>query len=232
LGLFFGGYVVVHLLTNASVLGGAAMFQMNVDRIHSLGPALPIVEWTFLFLPILFHALVGWAIIFGAVPNISEYRFISNFRYTLQRVTAIILFFFIVGHVLHMHHLGAAFGGARFKPEFAASSMAEALQSAVWIQIFYAVGVISAAFHLGNGFWTAGITWGIWTSPAAQNRANYIATAFGLFVMLAGISAVIGAAKVDIPAAQKIEERMLQERMRLQGEEVNVSATEGSPSTN
>ena len=219
-GLFFGGYVVVHLLTNASVLAGVAMFQMNVDRIHSLGPALPLVEWTFLFIPILFHALVGWAIIFGAVPNLSEYRFVGNIRYTLQRVTAIILFVFILGHVLHMHHLGAAFGGGKFKPEQAASSMAAALQPAPWIQLFYAMGVLSAAFHLGNGLWTAGITWGLWTTPAAQRRANYFAIALGLFVMIAGISAIVGARKVDIPEAQKIEERMAVEQERLRGESV------------
>ena len=151
-GLFFGGYVVVHLLTNASVLAGVAMFQMNVDRIHSLGPALPLVEWTFLFIPILFHALVGWAIIFGAVPNLSEYRFVGNIRYTLQRVTAIILFVFILGHVLHMHHLGAAFGGGKFKPEQAASSMAAALQPALWIQLFYAMGVFPRRFTWAMGY--------------------------------------------------------------------------------
>ena len=35
-----GAYMTVHLLTNASTLGGPAMFQKNVDLIHSLGPAL------------------------------------------------------------------------------------------------------------------------------------------------------------------------------------------------
>ena len=35
-----GAFVVVHLLTNASVLGGAASFQSRVDLIHSLGPLL------------------------------------------------------------------------------------------------------------------------------------------------------------------------------------------------
>src|SRR3954463_12839641 len=42
-----GAYMVVHLLTNASVLGGPASFQDQVDTIHRLGPILPLVEWTF-----------------------------------------------------------------------------------------------------------------------------------------------------------------------------------------
>jgi succinate dehydrogenase / fumarate reductase, cytochrome b subunit len=34
-----GAYMVVHLLTNASVLDGAATFQRRVYAIHSLGPS-------------------------------------------------------------------------------------------------------------------------------------------------------------------------------------------------
>jgi len=39
-----GGYVVIHLLTNATILDGPATYQSQVDRIHSLGIILPLVE--------------------------------------------------------------------------------------------------------------------------------------------------------------------------------------------
>src|SRR5205823_9074663 len=52
-----GAYMVVHLLTNASVLDSSAAFQRNVYQIHSLGAVLPMVEWTFIFLPLLYHAI-------------------------------------------------------------------------------------------------------------------------------------------------------------------------------
>ncbi len=230
-GLFFGGYVVVHLLTNASVLASVQMFQLNVDRIHSLGPLLPLVEWIFLFIPIIFHALVGWAIIFGASPNLSDYRYVGNVRYTLQRVTAIILFFFIVGHVLHMHHLGTAFGGGHFKPEEASSSMGAALQLAFWIPLFYALGVLSAAFHLGNGIWTAGITWGLWITPAAQKRANSIAIAVGLLVAVLGIAAIVGARNVDVDRARTIEKTMQARKQWLLGEGAAASGMVDRPAT-
>jgi succinate dehydrogenase / fumarate reductase cytochrome b subunit len=216
-GLFFGGYVIVHVVTNASLLAGAATYQSSVDRIHALGPALPIIEWTFVFIPIIFHTLVGWAIILGATPNLGEYRYVGNVRYTLQRVMAIILFFFIVGHVLHMHHLGTAFGGGRFRPEHASSSTAEALRP-LPIQLLYALGVLAAAFHLGNGIWTAGIAWGVWTTPAAQRRANAIAIAVGVFVALAGFGGLIGARSLDIEQAKIIEQRMDVIRRAMRGE--------------
>ena len=58
-----GAFLIVHLLTNASVLGGAAAFQSRVDLIHSLGPLLPAVEWIFIFIPMLFHAVMGFVIV-------------------------------------------------------------------------------------------------------------------------------------------------------------------------
>ena len=222
-GLFFSGYVVVHLLTNASLLAGPRMFQENVDRIHSLGPALPVVEWVFLFLPFLFHMLVGWAVILGAAPNLSDYRYVGNVRYTLQRVTAIILFFFVLGHVAHMHHYGAWVGGGLFKPEGASSSLAAALQSALWIQLLYAIGVFSAAFHVGNGIWTAGIAWGVWTTPGAQKRANKIAWVVGIWIALTGVLSIIGARNVDPKQAEAIEKVMQERKQWLLGEDSAAS---------
>ena len=164
-----GAYLVVHLLTNASVVNGPMTFQEQVDRIHSLGVALPFVEWTFIFIPILFHALVGWLIIAGAVPNAGSYAYASNVRYTMQRATGIIAFLFILFHVVQLHHtLGAplrnfeGFGG-QFDAEHAASSASIAL-APLWVKIVYTIGMLSVVYHFANGLWTQGITWGLWTS--------------------------------------------------------------------
>ena len=67
-----GAYMVVHLLTNASVLAGRDVFQDKVDKIHSLGPVLPLVEWTFIFLPIIFHAVVGVMIVRSGMSNTAQ----------------------------------------------------------------------------------------------------------------------------------------------------------------
>src|SRR5438128_1624995 len=64
-----GAYMVIHLLTNASVLDGPATFQRRVYAIHSLGAVLPLVEWTFIFLPLLCHAVFAILITRGALPN-------------------------------------------------------------------------------------------------------------------------------------------------------------------
>jgi len=196
-----GAYMVVHLLVNASVQNGPGTFQEAVYQIHSLGRLLPFVEWTFIFIPILFHAIFGVVIIAGGLPNTGQYPTASNIRYTLQRVTGILAFLFIVWHVFHMHGwihadwwidgVAKNLGGAKFRPFNAASSAGLALQSFAVI-VGYVIGVLACVFHLANGIWTMGITWGVWTSPAAQRRANWVCTAFGIGLAVVSLAALQG----------------------------------------
>ncbi len=213
-----GAYMVVHLLTNASVLAGAATFQANVDRIHSLGPILPLVEWTFIFIPILFHAILGVAFIWGAVPNTSDYPYSSNIRYMLQRATGMIAFAFIAFHIWHLHKYGEPFGGGAFDPHHATSTAGTAIQSALWIQLAYAVGVLACVYHLANGIWTMGITWGVWTSSEAQRKASYACGGFGVLLAVVGLAALSGFRMVDVEEAAAVEDRLETHRKIAEGE--------------
>jgi succinate dehydrogenase / fumarate reductase cytochrome b subunit len=121
-----GAFLVVHLLTNSSVLAGAASFQSRVDLIHSLGPLLVPVEVAFIFLPMLFHAAVGFVIIANGLPNVGSYPYVGNVRYTLQRATGMIAFVFIIWHIYQLHWLGAPLGGGKFDPHHATSTAATA----------------------------------------------------------------------------------------------------------
>ena len=201
--------MVVHLIVNSSVINGAATFQNNVLNIHKLGALLPLVEWTFIFIPILFHAIFGFVIIAGGMPNTHNYPLAANYRYTLQRATGVIAFFFIMLHVFHMHgwfhneswlhYVVEPMGGGQFRPYNATSTAGAALQNGV-IVVLYAIGVTACVYHLANGIWTMGITWGVWTSPRAQRRASYVCSAFGLLLMVVSAAALFGMrAAVDTP---------------------------------
>lgn len=214
-----GAYMVVHLLTNASVLDSAAAFQRNVYQIHSLGAALPVVEWVFIFLPLLYHAIYGVLIVRGALPNSSTYKTSSNIRYTLQRATGMIAFVFIMWHVFHMHgwfhadwwqkSIAEPLAGAKFKPFNAASTAAEAMRISLIVPILYAIGVLSCVFHLANGIWTFGITWGVWVTPAAQRWATAACLVFGLGLAAVSMGALGGFAfGVDVKQAQDVEKAM------------------------
>ncbi len=218
-----GAYMCVHLLTNATVLDSPATFQKNVYSIHSLGMLLPFVEWAFIFLPLIFHAVFGFVIIRSGLPNSSTYSNSSNVRYTLQRVSGMIAFLFIMWHVFHMHgwfhadvwvkNVADKLYGAQFRPYNAASSAGAALQVSLIVQVFYAIGILACVFHLANGLWTMGITWGVWTTPQAQRRANYISVAFGVALSAVGLSALVGLTKLDVPAAKLLEDKIYDARV-------------------
>ncbi|MFM7248795.1 MAG: succinate dehydrogenase [Planctomycetaceae bacterium] len=218
-----GAFLAVHLLTNASVLGGPASFQSRVDLIHSLGPLLVPIEILFIFLPMLFHATVGFVIIAGGLPNVGSYPYAGNVRYTLQRATGMIAFAFIIWHLIQLHWLGKPLGGGSFDPHHATSTAAEAI-APLGVSILYAIGVLSTVFHFSNGLWTLGITWGLWTSPAAMRRANVVSIAVGTLLAAAGLGAIGGLRGTDIAAAEKVEARM-EEFRRLQSGDEPVAAT-------
>jgi succinate dehydrogenase / fumarate reductase cytochrome b subunit len=222
-----GAYMVIHLVTNSTVLNGAGAFQENVYKIHSLGRFLPVVEWTFIFAPILFHAIVGVWIIVGMSPNTASYPYMANRRYTWQRITGMIAFVFIMWHVFHMHgwfhnqewlsDVAFPYGGAQFRPFNAASTAGKALQSGI-VFALYVVGVLSCVFHLSNGIWTMGITWGIWTSPLAQSRALKVCAVFGILLAAVALGALGGMRAVGSGDAYnnavEVENRMYEGRVQ------------------
>ena len=212
-----GAYMVVHLIVNASLLNGAGTFQTQVNQIHSLGKLLPVVEWAFIFLPLIFHAVVGVWIIRSGKSNTDNYKYVANWRYTLQRWSGVIAIVYIFMHVFHLHgwlhsewwleRFAEPYGMASFRPYNAASTLGAAMSGVVW-PAFYFVGIVACVFHLANGVWTMGITWGLWISPKAQRNASFVCAAGGALLLIVGLSALTAATQVDVEEAKKIEDAM------------------------
>ena len=211
--------MAVHLSTNASLLNGPETFQRAVYLIHSPGKLLPLIEWGLIFAPLVFHAVIGVWIAKTGKSNSSQYRFASNRRYTWQRWTGFIALVYLFFHILHLHGwfhaewwLGAVrgMGFAQFRPYNAASTLVAAMEGWIW-PAFYLVGVLACVYHLANGLWTAGITWGLWISPAAQARATKLCTAIGLALAVVGVSAwwaAVSPRQGDVAEIREVEDRM------------------------
>jgi succinate dehydrogenase / fumarate reductase, cytochrome b subunit len=205
-----GAFLFIHFVTNISILDGPATFQLRVDQIHSLGPiTLFCVEWSFIFLPILLHGLIGLIIVARGKRNVVDYPYPENIRYTLQRWTGVIAFAFIVWHVFHTRgwfvspwwasHVTHPLGGGTFDAAHAAATAAASIQTSHLVFALYAVGVLVCVYHLANGLWTMGITWGLWTSPHAQRWANIPCLAVGLGLATMGMAALIGMYTTTVP---------------------------------
>ena len=192
-GIVFGGYLVVHLLVNATIARGGE-FQVQVDKIHSL-PFLPFIEWTFIYLPILFHTVYGVWIIATGQPNVGQYRYQKNIYYTLQRISAVIIVFFMLFHVLSLKY--GLFGEAlSFNPHRALNTVGRHLDSGFLVWVVYPIGILASCYHLANGFWAAAITWGLTVSESAQRRWGLICAGLFALTFLAGMTALIAGANL------------------------------------
>ena len=226
MGVLFGGYIVVHLAVNASGFSPRA-YQLNVDKIHSLEPALPLIELATIFSPLLLHMLYGIYIAwFGVTYNTMKYSYGGNVRFTLQRWTSVILFLFVAFHIATLHkwgfHLAYQITHMHGLDRYAAMGLFnahnQAFQSTVssirnyWntqspanpgnllVMAFYLLGVWSAVFHFANGLWTAAIAWGLTVTANAQRRWGHVCLACGIAMFLVGTMA--WAAFTIAPAAQ------------------------------
>ena len=216
-----GLYMTVHLATNASLLNGTQTFQRAVFLIHSPGKLLPLIEWGLIFMPLIFHAVIGVWIAKSGKSNSSQYQFRSNKRYTWQRWTGFMALVYLFFHILHLHgwfHIAAweamirPLGFGVFRPFNAASSLVRAMQewSIVW-PAFYLVGMLACVYHLANGLWTSGITWGLWISPTAQARASKLCTVIGCGLAVLGISAwwaAVSTSEHTTVDMEQVEDRM------------------------
>jgi succinate dehydrogenase / fumarate reductase cytochrome b subunit len=195
-GIIFGGYLVVHLLVNATLAEGGRIFQLQVDKIHSL-PFLMVIETVFIYIPILFHTIYGVWVIFSGQPNVNHYSYTKNWFYFFQRLSAIIIVAFMIFHILGMK---GVFGTTlEFVPE------KYALESVKWhfqrhwsvMYLIYPIGVLASCYHLANGFWAAAITWGLTVTEKAQRRFGIVCFGIFLITLICGLLALYGVMRIN-----------------------------------
>lgn len=184
-----GVFLIEHLLTNFSVvIGGPVRYQKDVAALQSI-PWLVLVEWVFIFVPLAFHAGYGLFITLTGKSNVLTYRYGGNARYTLQRITAILVGVFVVVHLAKFRFNYLLPGGMHFAAGDAYAVVVAKLADG-WVGAFYLVGVSAAVFHFANGLWTASITWGLTLGPRSQTRAGYIYALVGVALAVMGLASL------------------------------------------
>ncbi len=86
-----GAFLVEHLLSNFEALKGPAAYGEQVKFLNSL-PLVRVLEWVFIFLPLLYHGLYGVYIWLRGKSNIVYYPWAGNWMYLAQRYTGLIAF--------------------------------------------------------------------------------------------------------------------------------------------
>src|SRR5690625_3863069 len=162
-----GLFVVQHLIVNHFVVYGEESFNKAANFMGSL-PFVLFLETFVIYLPILFHAILGVYIVFVARNNVKRYGYFRNWMFFLQRVTGIITLIFIVWHVWETR-VQVALGTVELN-----YSLMEGILTNPFMFWFYVIGVLSTVFHLANGIWSFCVSWGIAQSPRSQLIITYV----------------------------------------------------------
>ena len=179
-----GVFLLEHFFTNSKALQGAAAFDKAAAELAGI-PYVGAVEALGIWLPILFHMVLGIFIATTSQANLGRHGYATNWMYTLQRVSGVVLIFYILFHTFQ----------TRFDANYLASPsayqyMREQLASPAmfWFMI---VGIVSACWHFGNGLFGFAIHWGLATGRNAQRNAARLGFAVFVVLALVGINSLL-----------------------------------------
>lgn len=187
-----GVFLLEHFYTNSKALAGAESFNEAVADLQAI-PYILLIEIGGIFIPLIYHAVYGLVITMEARPNNLAYPYPRNWFYLIQRITGVILFFFIAFHVLNFR-FGMIPGlnevSVAHRPDLAFDIVSREFRM-VPIFIIYMIGITATVWHLANGIWLFLVDWGITIGERAQRIAGYACLGFGVVLLLVGINAAV-----------------------------------------
>lgn len=179
-----GIFLLEHIITIATILGGAKSFDDAVARLAAIPhEILLFMEIFFIAIPLLFHGIYGAYIALQAKNNPQQYGYARNWQFYLQRMTAWYTALYLLYHVFYLRIFMKGMNGATIDSALMADHLSNPL-----IFVAYAIGVIAAVFHFCNGLTTFTMTWGIAKGSNAQAFINKCA--LGLCAVLSIVALV------------------------------------------
>jgi succinate dehydrogenase / fumarate reductase cytochrome b subunit len=180
-----GLFLCFHLFINSKAVQGHLAYTAAADELAKL-PYVILLELFAIALPIVFHMVLGILIVVNGQMNTPRFPYERNWAYVLQRVSGVYLVFFLIFHVWTTRFSATAVSGGDL---FTLMSRQLARPG---VFVLYVLGVVSAAYHLGNGLFGFAIHWGIATGRHAQRQAARLALAVSLVLALVGINSLLG----------------------------------------
>jgi succinate dehydrogenase / fumarate reductase cytochrome b subunit len=177
-----GLFIFEHVFMNSLAYYGQETFMAAVEILHSL-PFLWVLEVFLIALPLTYHALFGLYLAYQAGPSLKEYPTMRNWMFYLQRISGVVIFIFVLYHVISFN-----FGPLA---ELSAYEKVTTSFTNPLLLSFYVLGLTSAIFHFVNGLWGFAINWGIITGTRAQRVFSYLTMGAFVIFMAFGIRMVL-----------------------------------------
>jgi succinate dehydrogenase / fumarate reductase cytochrome b subunit len=195
----FGGFLLMHMLLNSRASQSAASYQWVPDTLDQI-PYLWAVEIFGLLLPMLTHAGLGVIIALSAdYSGPAKMRsYAEHWGFIFQRVSGVLLLVLLLTHlwqtwwthqviklapVLHLDGV---------PDHFDIMAVTSGLLSNNGWLVVYALFVLLAAFHFGNGIYNFAYKWGITTSRPSQLGAIALGMGVALTCIVLGFTSLWG----------------------------------------
>jgi succinate dehydrogenase / fumarate reductase cytochrome b subunit len=180
-----GLFLLSHLATNARAIAGGAAFDRTAEALGRV-PGLALIELAAIALPMLAHVVLGVLLATTAQAALDERGYPSPWMLWTQRASGFYLVVYVLFHVW----------GTRLAPERLAAGadlfdlMSRRL-SDPGVLAFHMLGVLAAAYHLGNGMVALAGPWGL--NAEARGRALAARAGWAAFVVLSlvGMAALL-----------------------------------------
>jgi succinate dehydrogenase / fumarate reductase cytochrome b subunit len=197
-----GAFLIEHLLSNFEALKGPLAYGAQVKLLNSI-PLVRVLEWTLIFVPVLYHGVYGVYIWLRGKANIVYYPWAGNWMYIVQRYTGIVAFAYILQHVARQRFMGVSLPE---NPYYAFHKVQVELSNP-WMLAVYAVAMLAVCFHLAHGVWLFAAKWGITSGERARRRFAWVCAVGGVALAaigLASIWAFIGPKYANAPANPQV----------------------------
>jgi succinate dehydrogenase cytochrome b subunit len=182
-----GAFLVEHFISNAFATNGVKAYNDQVKFLTGI-PFVVWVETLFIYIPIAYHSVYGFYIWWRGETNVNDYRYMSNWMYAMQRWTGIVAFVYMAYHVYYMRFSGAHLIG---NSEAAFGKVYLELSSSPFIQVFYFVGIIAAAWHFGYGLFLFSAKWGLVTGERGRRRMFLAGTGITAVLIVVGVATML-----------------------------------------
>lgn len=191
-----GAFLIEHFISNSESMHGVQAYNEQVKFLTSL-PFVHVLEWVFIFIPLLYHGLYGLWIWYRGESNVGDYPWTGNWLYTSQRWTGVIALLYIAYHVIDMRFTGVHLMGGGWINAF----------SKVWWEFkepwavpVYVIGIVAASWHFSYGLWLFAAKWGFTVGEQARRKFGYICLALCIALVAIGMYSIAGF--VRVPADQ------------------------------
>jgi succinate dehydrogenase / fumarate reductase, cytochrome b subunit len=185
-----GAFVLFHLVWNTAAVRGADAYDALAERLQRF-PLAVAIETFLIALPMAVHGVYGLYLTATTEPGAPRPTRVRRAISRIQRATGILLFVFVLFHLWTTRLVQI-----RDHESLDLFRIVQAALASPWIRAFYAAAIVSAAFHLASGIWSAPVTWGL--DPGRRARAVWVGSAIVVFVVIsaAGLVALTG---FDLP---------------------------------